>query len=274
MLDEVFFTERLDTIMRKLIYHIIRWNLTNMEYLVKNICSACLIFFVTCIAVKKGAFESYSETKACLFALLMCNVWSGTFNSIALFFSESEYMIDDLKKFLSVRTYVFANLIIQAFLCLIEALVCTVLLVLVYKIKNSGLVFSNIYLDYFVTFYLVLLSADMLGFCVGMLIKNIGSAMSVIPLILIVQFLFSGCLFDLEGLMSKVAIVTSAKWGFAALGAITNLNSYLPEGMELSLFEQTSSYVVQCWQQLGIITAICFIGAAAILYFRMNQYNQ
>ena len=144
-----------------------------MQYLIKNICSALLIFLLTCLAVKKGSFESYSETKACLFALLMCNVWSGTFNSIALFFSESEYMVDDLKKIISVRTYVIANLLIQVFLCVVEALVCTVALDIMHNIDTIGLVFDNIYLDYFITFFLVLISADMLGFLVGMFIENI-----------------------------------------------------------------------------------------------------
>lgn len=208
------------------------------------------------------------------FALLMCNVWSGTFNSIALFFSESEYMVDDLKKIISVRTYVIANLLIQVFLCVVEALVCTVALVIMYNIDTIGLVFDNIYLDYFITFFLVLISADMLGFLVGMFIENIGSAMSVIPMILIVQFLFSGCLFELEGILSKVSVITTAKWGFAALGAITDLNSYVPALMQSDLFEHTLEYIFNCWQQLGLIAFTCFICASAVLYVKMNSYEQ
>lgn len=260
--------------MRTLVYYITRWNQTNLGYLIKNICSACIIFLVTCIAVKKGSFENFTETKACLFALLMCNVWSGIFNSIALFFSESDYMVDDLRKFLSVRTYIVANLIIQTFLCLIESLVCTVVFVILYDIELEGLVFQNVYFDYTITFFLVLISSDMLGFLVGMFIQNIGSAMSVIPMILIVQFLFSGCLFELDGLMGRIAIITSAKWGFAALGAITDLNSYLPPNIQYALFEHDSGYVFQCWQQLGMIAIACFVGASAALYFLMNSYDR
>lgn len=260
--------------MRKIIYYIARWNQTNMFYLIKNICSAMAIFYITCLAVRKGSFETYSETKACLFALLMCSIWSGTFNSIALFFSESEYMIDDLKKIISVKTYMIANVVIQSFLCMIEALTCTIVLIIMYKIDWSGVVYDNVYIDYFTTFFLVLLSADLLGFLVGMFIKNIGSAMSVIPMILIMQFLFSGCLFEIDGLLSRVAVITSAKWGFVALGAITDLNTYLPVGMEDKLFEHTREYVLQCWQQLGLIALTCLICASAILYIRMNLYDQ
>lgn len=259
--------------MRSLVYYIDRWSSTQIPYLVKNIISAICIFALTCFAVKSGAFEEYTATKACLFAVLMCNIWSGTFNSIALFYSESEYITDDLNKFLSVKTYVVANLLIQLLLCLVEALTCTMLFKLFYNYDATGIVFENKSMEYSVTFFLILISADILGFLVGMIIKNITSAMSIIPIILIVQFLFSGCLFDLEGILLTFARFTTAKWGFAALGAITNLNAYLPAGAENSLFEYSANYIFYCWQQLLLLTAICFVGSGFLLYLRINKPN-
>ena len=126
--------------MRDLIYYISRWNSTNAGYLQKNVLSSVGIFALACYATKSGVFEVYSSTRTCLFSILMCNVWSGTFNSIALFYSESEYVTDDLNKFLSVKTYVIANLIIQLFLCLVESALSIVLFELFYDywtVKSS-----------------------------------------------------------------------------------------------------------------------------------------
>lgn len=260
--------------MKSLIYYIDRWNSTQTPYLIKNVISAICIFALTCFAVKSGAFEEYTATRACLFAVLMCNIWSGTFNSIALFYSESEYITDDLNKFLSVSTYVVANLLIQLFLCIVEALACTVIFKLFYNYETAGIALDNRNIEYSITFFLILISADMLGFLVGMLIKNITSAMSIIPIILIIQFLFSGCLFELEGILRTFAKFTTAKWGFAALGAITNLNSYLPSDTKNELFEYSSTHVIYCWKQLFLLAVVCFVGSGILLYGRINKYDK
>ena len=259
--------------MRNLIYYINRWTSTQVPYLIKNLLSVVCILTLTCFAVRSGAFEEYAATRACLFAILMCNIWSGTFNSIAMFYSESDYLLDDLNKFLSVKVYVFSNFLIQVFLCLIEALVSTVIFNAFYDYDPTGIIFENKSIEYAITFFLILCSADMLGFLVGMTIRNITSAMSIIPIILIVQFLFSGCLFELEGILNKLANFTTAKWGFSALGSITNLNHYLPPGSESDLFECSLPFIVSCWQQLSLISIICFIGAGGLLYIRINRSN-
>ena len=256
--------------MRDLIYYISRWNSTNAGYLQKNVLSSVGIFALACYATKSGVFEVYSSTRTCLFSILMCNVWSGTFNSIALFYSESEYVTDDLNKFLSVKTYVIANLIIQLFLCLVESALSIVLFELFYDYDTIGIVFSNKNFDYWMTFLLVLFSADMLGFLLGMLIKNIDLAMAIIPVVLIVNLLLSGCLFDVEGVLDSISNVTTAKWGFAALGSISDLNSFLPPDMKNSLFECTSTYILYCWGRLIMIAAVCFIGSGVLLYYRLN----
>ena len=81
--------------MKGLVYYLERWCSTNIPYIIKNVITSAFIFGFACNAVKDGAFEVYGSTKSCLFTLLMCTIWSGIFNSIALFYSESEYVLDD-----------------------------------------------------------------------------------------------------------------------------------------------------------------------------------
>ena len=89
--------------MKGLVYYLERWCSTNIPYIIKNVITSAFIFGFACNAVKDGAFEVYGSTKSCLFTLLMCTIWSGIFNSIALFYSESEYVLYDLDKLISVR---------------------------------------------------------------------------------------------------------------------------------------------------------------------------
>lgn len=78
----------------------------------------------------------------------------------------------------------------QTFICLIEAMICIAVFNGFYDYSEQGIIFNR-NIEYFITFFSILISADMLGFAIGMVVTNIASAMSVIPIILIVQFLFS-----------------------------------------------------------------------------------
>ena len=146
--------------------YIRRWLSTKVANLAGNAVMTAFIFFITCLAVKKNVFETFSATKACLFSVLMCGIWSGLFNSIALFYSERGYILDDFSKFLKVRTYISANVCIQTILCLMEAVVSTAAFRFFFDYSNKGTVFTNRTIEYFVTFFLIMFSADMLGFLV------------------------------------------------------------------------------------------------------------
>ena len=250
--------------------YIRRWLSTKAMNLVSNTAMALLIFLITCIAVKKNVFVTFSATKACLFSVLMCGIWSGLFNSIALFYSERDYMLDDLSKFLRVRTYISANVFIQTILCSMEAVVASVVFGLIFDYSNKGVVFTNRTLEYLVTFFLIMFSADMLGLLVGMMINSITSIMTVIPIVLIMQLLLSGCLFDLDGIMDSVAIVTTARWGFYALGSISDLNNMLQEGMHMNEFISQASHIRDCWIMMLILSAVCIAFAGVFLYTKVN----
>ena len=96
--------------------------------------------------------------------------------------------------------------------------------------------------------------------------------MSIIPIILIVQFLFSGCLFDLSGIGKVISKITTAKWGYEALGTISNVNSLSPvPGYEDAMFTYTKSHLCHCWLVLILIILACTMLAGLFLYFRMNK---
>ena len=226
--------------MKGLVYYLERWCSTNIPYIIKNVITSAFIFGFACNAVKDGAFEVYGSTKSCLFTLLMCTIWSGIFNSIALFYSESEYVLDDLDKLISVRDYVIANFIIQVVLCIIQGIVSTTIFVLFFDFNFKGVLFHNPNFDFLITFILVAISADMLGFATGMLVKNI----------------------------------TSAQWGYSALGSISRLNDLMlkvsPELKIDSMFEATKNNLINDWKYLILLTIICLFVSGILLYKKVN----
>ena len=254
--------------------YIIRWIETKASILLFNIVVAISIISLTCFAVKKDVFITFSATKACLFSILMCCIWSGLFNTIALFNSEKEYLFDDLVKFLNVRTYIAANFFLQFCLCGVEAAMAAVIFTYFFDFDMSGIVMPYRNYDFVITFFLITMSCDMLGLLVGIFFKKITTIMTAIPVILIAQLLLSGCLFDLDGPLERVADFTTARWGFYALGAIADLNEMLPSGAELNIFRCESVYISYCWGLLILLTAICTFLSGIVLYFKVNYFKE
>lgn len=257
--------------MRNTFDYIIRWLTTKIGVLLSNALVAAAILCLTCIAVRNNAFEEYNATKACLFAVLMCNVWSGIFNTLGVFCSEQEYIVDDLQKFLPVHTYVIGNVLIQLFLCLLEALISTSIFKWFFDYEAEGIFLSSRSLEYLVTFFLVLVSADCLGFMTGLLIKGITSIMTAVPILLVAQLLFSGCLFELDGVLSKVANITTAKWGFNSLGSLADLNNLPLAPMASDAFRAEADYIMYCWSYMVLLAIIFILLSGVVLYFKLNN---
>lgn len=257
--------------MRNTFDYISRWISTKISVLFRNALTAAAIMVLTCIAVKSDVFEEYGATKACLFALLMCNVWSGIFNSIGIFYSEKDYIPDDLTKFLPVHSYIAGNIIIQLFQCMLEALLSTSVFKLFFDYESEGVFFPSRNHEFLITFFLILFSADALGFLAGLLIKNITSIMSAIPVILVAQFLFSGCLFELSDFFNVIAGFTTAKWGFYSLGSIADLNSLLPPQMENSIFKAEADYIIRCWRSMILLSVFFILLSGIVLYIKVNR---
>ena len=98
--------------------------------------------------------------------------------------------------------------------------------------------------------------------------------MALIPILLIAQFLFSGCLFELKGFMKPFAKYTTAQWGYSALGSILRLNDLMlkvsPELKIDSMFEATKNNLINDWKYLILLTIICLFVSGILLYKKVN----
>ena len=122
----------------------------------------------------------------------------------------------------------------------------TLLLILIFAVSISGkvyptkgIIFPSSWIDVYITVFLVTFAADTTALVVSSIVKSSSTANTFIPIILIVQIVFCGVLFDLGDTMNNVAGIMISKWGIGALSAIYRLNecqvSLILENPELSL---------------------------------------
>lgn len=92
--------------------------------------------------------------------------------------------------------------------------------------------------------------------------------MTVAPFVLIVQLLFSGILFKLEGIGEKISYLTMSRWSVEALGSIAHLNDLdlrmqadfpMLEHETEDFFEATVSHLLKDWMILLVMGLLLLV---------------
>lgn len=178
----------------------------------------------------KDMFVNMESTKSACFILVCAAIWGGLFNSIQTIVKERKTIWREYTSgVLRIGCHILSRVIIQMVLCAFQSAVLSLSFYgvhWVYKteLPSEGLIFSQPIFDYYITLFLIVFAADTLGLCISCFVRNEQLASQLSPYILIVQLLFSGVLFAMEGAASSVSALMLSRWGMEALGSISNLN--------------------------------------------------
>ena len=191
----------------------------------KVIAFAAVISFVLSVVLRGSIFVLKEGTRSGFFAIISSCVWIGIFNSIQNICRERAIIKREHRTGLHITSYVAAHMIFQAGVCAIQALIMALVYSFILPFPTKGLIFGNFLVDFFITFFLVIYSSDVLGLAISALVKNTTAAMTVMPFVLIVQLIFSGTVFPLTGAASSLSDLTIAKWGQRVLCVEADLNN-------------------------------------------------
>jgi hypothetical protein len=176
---------------------------------------------------KDGQLYMFSETQIGLFMLMCVAIFVGICNSIQEICKERNILKREYMTNLKLTSYVSSKLIVQAMICAVQMLmVLAVFGVAVHNkaLYSSGVIFGSVWIEYFITMFLIAFSADLLALIVSAVVKSSSVASTFIPVLLIVQVVFTGVLFDVGEVMEAFAASMISKWGMAGLAISTRLN--------------------------------------------------
>ncbi len=218
----------------------------------KNFVTAFVLILIIILVTSKDMFRDYPDTKNGLFTIICGCIWVGLFNSIQSICRERAIIKREHRTGLRLSSYITAHAIYEAFLCAIETLI---ILVMVYikdainggYITTDGLVFVP-FLDYYITFFLVVYGADTIAMFVSSLVRKENTAMTIMPFVLIVQLVMSDAIFPLEGAGEAFSNITTSKWGLEAALRISNTSSVL-YGTEMDKFNERMNPRSFQWSQ-------------------------
>lgn len=185
---------------------------------------------VTVWIAGENMFVNCESTKSACFILVCAAIWGGLFNSIQVVVKERDIVKREyVSGALRIGCFTTSRAILQFILCAFQsAVLCLsfygVELAYENELPTEGLIFSSAMVEYYITVLLVMYAADTMGLMISCFVKSEQLASQLSPYILIVQLLFSGVLFAMEGAASSVSALMLSRWGMEALGSISNLN--------------------------------------------------
>ena len=227
-----------------------------------------LIAFLLYMVADEYVFDIYESTRAMLFAVSCSGIWIGLFNSIQEICKERVIIKREYMANLKLPVYISSKFLLQSILGMIQALILTLVFLHLVSASQEGIFFDNFTVEIFITMWLTVLASIAMGFVISSLVTTGDKAMAVAPFVLIIQLLFSGILFALEGAGEILSYVTVSRWSVSALGRSAHLNELdrrLQEEFPMiepeldPIFEATSTYLLQTWYILLVMTLLVMV---------------
>jgi ABC-type multidrug transport system ATPase subunit len=208
------------TVLSKRHLHIMRNDRVRMLLIILQ---APLLAFLISLVANGQQFEQYEMTKSLLFAMACSAFWIGILNSIQEICKERVILKREYMTGLRLDSYILSKLFVMGIVCAIQSFLLTTVFVLLVGQPDTGVVFGA-YFELLTVTFLTALAASATGIFVSSLFKNADRAMTVAPILLMPQLLFSGLIFTLEGASELISWIAVCRFTMEGYGTTANLN--------------------------------------------------
>ena len=238
---------------------------------------ALLISFVA----DGNQFYDYKITKSLLFALSCSAFWVGILNSIQEICKERNILKREYMTGMRLDAYIVSKIIVMAIVCAIQSFMLTSVFAMAVGLPRHG-VLMGAYSELLITTFLTALSASATGLFVSSLFRNADRAMTVAPLLLMPQLLFSGLIFELDGASKIISFIAVCRWSVEGYGTTADLNTLdtiTKDGIRMqrdfeTFFEFTKVHQSAVWIILCAYTALFLIIAGMVLRNLNNERSK
>lgn len=218
-------------------------------------------------------FEQYEMSKSLLFALSCSAFWVGMLNAIQEICKERTVMKREYMTGLSLGSYIASKIFVLGVMCFVQSLLIVGVFSAMVGLPENGIIFSS-FAEIFTTTFLTAIASTAMGLFVSSLFTNADRAMTVAPILLMPQILFSGLVFKLSGATETISWLAICRFSMEGYGTTANLND-LPlklqqEGIQIpheaeSFFDFTSWHLISSWAILIAYTVIFLLLARLVL---------
>ena len=218
-------------------------------------------------------FEQYEMTKSLLFALSCSAFWVGMLNAIQEVCKERNITKREYMTGLSLNAYLLSKILVLGIMCIIQSLLIIIVFALLVGLPDKGMMAGSFYELFLTTFFTAVASTAM-GLFVSSLFTNADRAMTVAPILLMPQILFSGLIFKLDGATELISWLAVCRWSMEGFGTTANLNSLQmrlqQEGLPVphdaeKFYDFTEWHLIKSWLILVLFTVLFLVLARLVL---------
>ena len=177
--------------------------------------------------VVAGRFHEYMEGSAMSALAIMCAcLWNGCFNSIQVICRERGVIKREHRSGLHISAYILAHMQYQALLCLAQAGISLYVFRFIgVSFPARGAILPSFAAEFFISMFLITYAADMMSLWISTLAHSTTAAMTIMPVVLIIQLVFSGGMMKLPERFERVQDFTISSWGLKLITAQSDYNS-------------------------------------------------
>lgn len=199
---------------------------------------APLLAILIGIVTTESFLVTQITTKVVLFALSCAAFWVGMFNTIQEVCKERKILRREYMTGLSLTSYISSKMIVMAAMTFIQSLLLTVTFFATVSIRFQNLpkpkelvipegVFGLGIVEIFISVYLAALASAAMGLCVSSFFNNPDRAMTVAPILILPQILFSNTLIPLSDnfLMKLISSCITSKWSVQSMASSVDIGA-------------------------------------------------
>jgi hypothetical protein len=228
---------------------------------------------------KHNSFDYYETGKQVIFTTASSAVWIGLLNAIQEITKEQVIYKRERMVNLKIWPYLMSKMYILGILALFQSVLFVGILQYVIVFPTHSL-FGSVPLEVMITFFLAVFASTAMGLVVSCLVSNSDRAMSLAPMLLIPQLLFSGLVFDLKRWSNYISDFAISKWACRGLGISFDING-MPMKIETKAavpprdlpeyFDHRLDLLMTNWGILAGVVVICLILSAVLLKRKDSQ---
>jgi hypothetical protein len=220
--------------------------------------------FTNDVATTPGAAPPVKDAQELLFLMVIATLWFGTINAAREISKERSIYLRERLAGVRVWPYLLSKLVVLAALCVVQS----GLLLGIIGARVPLTPDSPTWWLILGTLVLTSLVATLQGLLLSALAGSTDQAVSLVPVVLLPQVIFSGMLIGLADLgpLQAVANVMPGRWAYGGLAALTDLNDlYSQAGIARHAKDVFDTSAPGAMLALALLGIACLVGTAAVL---------
>ena len=239
--------------------------LSNVKLFASLLLQAPIMLIISLLVYNKNTFAptvNVVGATTIIFVLVFVSALMGILNSYSAICNERDILTREVFGGLDVTGYLMAKFTVLAVIGLVQCLILGIGALLCINF-SFGSTFSGS-LQLLLALYLTNISVAAMGLLISSLLKDAGSAILPVLVVIIVQVVFSDAVFTLNGWVNEICKFIPTMWGVSVIGKSCDLNNFWEYGdyKEMYGYSPFIGFAV-----LIALTALCLILAIVKLKY-------